>query len=140
MRLVPQEREFGLNPKVNQLVGMARAARHDLLVISDSNIRVPDSYLGDIAAHLLPQRRLRHPPHRWTGTPLAGSALDNLHSPRPSPPDGRPPARRRRAELVVGKSMALWRQDLSRWAASSRWPTFSPRTTCWATGSAGARA
>src|SRR5262249_35355356 len=29
MRLVRQEREVGLNPKVNQLVGMARAARHD---------------------------------------------------------------------------------------------------------------
>src|SRR4029450_11798766 len=52
MRLVRQEGEVGLNPKVNQLVGMARAARHDLLVISDSNIRVPDGYLADIAAHL----------------------------------------------------------------------------------------
>ena len=41
MRLVRQVGEVGLNPKVNQLVGMARAARHDLLVISDSNIRVP---------------------------------------------------------------------------------------------------
>ena len=30
MRLVRQERAVGLNPKVNQLVGMARAARHDL--------------------------------------------------------------------------------------------------------------
>ena len=38
--MVIQEPSAGLNPKVNQLITLARAARHPLLLISDSNVRV----------------------------------------------------------------------------------------------------
>src|SRR5215510_8287124 len=51
-RVVVQEGEVGLNPKVNQLITLARHARHDLLVISDSNTRVPATYLDEIAGYL----------------------------------------------------------------------------------------
>ncbi|MFL5320394.1 MAG: glycosyltransferase, partial [Myxococcaceae bacterium] len=36
-RLILQRGEAGMNPKVNQLVTLARHARHELLFISDSN-------------------------------------------------------------------------------------------------------
>src|SRR5690242_4528147 len=51
-RVVLQRGAPGLNPKVNQLATLARAARHDVLVVSDSNVRVPHDYLAGIAAHL----------------------------------------------------------------------------------------
>jgi ceramide glucosyltransferase len=113
MRLVRQECEVGLNPKVNQLVGMARAARHDLLVISDSNIRVPDAYLADIAAHLArPGVACVTHPIGGAGHRTLGAFLDNLHL-ASSVATGMVAAQRvARRPLVVGKSMALWRRDL----------------------------
>jgi ceramide glucosyltransferase len=113
MRLVRQEREVGLNPKVNQLVGMTRAARHDLLVISDSNIRVPDSYLGDIAAHLSrPGVACVTHPIGGQGHRSLGALLDNLHLASTIATGMVAAHRLARRELVVGKSMAMWRQDL----------------------------
>jgi len=113
MRLVRQEREVGLNPKVNQLVGMARAARHDLLVISDSNVRVPDGYLADIAAHLArPGVGCVTHPVGGAGQRSLGALLDNLHL-ASTVATGMVAAKRVAGkDLVVGKSMALWRQDL----------------------------
>jgi ceramide glucosyltransferase len=113
MRLVRQEREFGLNPKVNQLVGLARAGRHDLLVISDSNIRVPDSYLGDIAAHLArPNVACVTHPIGGRGQRSLGALMDNLHLASTIATGMVAAHRIAGRELVVGKSMALWRHDL----------------------------
>jgi len=42
---------IGFNPKVNNLANLALKARHPLLLISDSNIRVPADYLKDLVAH-----------------------------------------------------------------------------------------
>jgi ceramide glucosyltransferase len=113
MRLVAQEAEFGLNPKVNQLVGMARSARHDLLVISDSNVRVPDGYLADIAAHLArPEVGCVTHPVAGHGQRSLGALLDNVHL-AATVATGMVAAQRMVGkDLVVGKSMALWRQDL----------------------------
>ena len=41
VQAVVQRGSVGLNPKVNQLATLARVARFDWLVISDSNVRVP---------------------------------------------------------------------------------------------------
>jgi ceramide glucosyltransferase len=113
MRLVRQEREFGLNPKVNQLVGMARAARHELLVISDSNIRVPDGYLADVAAHLCrPGVACVTHPVGGAGQRTLGAFLDNVHLASTVATGMVAAGRLARRPLVVGKSMALWRRDL----------------------------
>jgi len=42
----------GLNGKINNLAGALRHARHDILVISDSDVRLPEDYLRRIVAPL----------------------------------------------------------------------------------------
>jgi ceramide glucosyltransferase len=42
---------IGFNPKVNNLSNLVLKATHPLLLISDSNIRVPGDYLKDLVAH-----------------------------------------------------------------------------------------
>jgi ceramide glucosyltransferase len=48
-RLVVHDVKHGTNPKVRNLRGMIDHAAHDLVVVSDSNIRVPPRYLKDLA-------------------------------------------------------------------------------------------
>jgi ceramide glucosyltransferase len=113
IRLVLQEGETGFNPKVNQLVCLAKAARHDLLVVSDSNVRVPAGYLLDIAGHLgRPGVGCVTHPVAGTGHRSLGALLDNLHLSGSVAPGMVAAQRVLRKDLVVGKSMALWRHDL----------------------------
>lgn len=115
MRVVVQRHDEGLNPKVNQLVGLARAARHDLFVVSDSNVRVRPDYLDGIAAALAdPAVGLVTHPIAGVGERRLGSVLENLHlagSVAPGVVAAQVLAGR---ALVVGKSMALRRADLAR--------------------------
>jgi ceramide glucosyltransferase len=39
-----------LNPKIDNLLGLLPAASHDLVLVSDSNVRVPPHYLSELAA------------------------------------------------------------------------------------------
>jgi ceramide glucosyltransferase len=116
-RLVIQPASPGLNPKVNQLLGLAAAAHADLLVISDSNTRVPADYLDEIAAHLAdPDVGLVTHPIAGCGDELPGASLgallDNLHL-TGTITAGFVAARDLCGKsYVVGKSMALWRRDL----------------------------
>lgn len=42
----------GGNPKVKQLITLAKHAKHDILLVSDSNTRAPPNYLSDVADSL----------------------------------------------------------------------------------------
>ncbi len=114
-RVVVQRGEPGLNPKVNQLMTLARAARNDLLVISDSNTRVPPGYLDEIAALLADDGvgLVTHPivgqGDEQVGARL-GSALDNMHLSGAITPALTAAKVVFGKDYVVGKSMAMrWR-------------------------------
>jgi len=51
-RLIVGEVEAGINPKVNNLHRSYELAKHDLLLISDSNVRVQPSYLRRMVGHM----------------------------------------------------------------------------------------
>jgi ceramide glucosyltransferase len=52
IRLIICSEILGTNVKVSNLVQMAREARYDILLVNDSDIRVPPDYLRRITAHL----------------------------------------------------------------------------------------
>lgn len=52
LELVVGPRDHGSNRKISNLANMFPAARHDILVISDSDIEVDSDYLGKVVARL----------------------------------------------------------------------------------------
>jgi ceramide glucosyltransferase len=116
-RVVVQRGEPGLNPKVNQLMTLARLARNELLVISDSNTRVPPGYLDEIAAYMQDERvglvtnPLVGQGDEQYGARL-GSALDNIHLGGSITPGLVAAKVLFRKDYVVGKSMALRWSDV----------------------------
>jgi ceramide glucosyltransferase len=113
VRVVLQRGEPGLNPKVNQLVTLAAAARHEILVVSDSNVRVENAYLRGIASAFEdPEVGLVTHPIVGVGEARMGSLCDNMHL-ATSVAAGMVGAKRvAKKDVVVGKSMALRRRDL----------------------------
>ncbi len=112
-RLVIQRGEPGHNPKVNQLVTLAKAATHDILVISDSNARVGRGYLSEMAALFEdPSVGCVTNPIVGFGERRWGSLLDNLHMSSSVGPGMIGAKLFAGQDLVVGKSMALRREDL----------------------------
>ena len=113
VRVVVQRGAPGLNPKVNQLITLASAARGDVLVVSDSNIRVGVHYLRGIAAAFDdPRVGLVTHPLAGVGERTAGALFDNLvvcGSIAPGVVSAKLVAGR---DLVIGKSMALRKSDL----------------------------
>jgi ceramide glucosyltransferase len=115
LRVVLQRGEPGCNPKVNQLITLARAARHELLVVSDANVRVPEHYLDEIAGLLAdPGVGMVTSPIVGAGARRLGALLDNLHMTSSIGPGMVGAQRVSGKDFVVGKSMALWRHDLLR--------------------------
>jgi ceramide glucosyltransferase len=113
-RVVLQRGEPGWNPKVNQLVTLAREARHEVLVVSDSNVRVARGYLAEIAAHLeVPEVGLVTHPIVGVGERRLGSLFENLHLAGSIGPGVAAAKRLAGRDLVIGKSMALRRGDLA---------------------------
>ena len=120
-RVVIQRGAPGLNPKVNQLLGLAAAARADILVVSDSNTRVPSGYLDEIASCLedptvgLVTHAIAGSGEERAGASRAtwGARLDNLHITGTMSP-GIVAARALCGKsYVVGKSMAMRRADVA---------------------------
>jgi len=112
-RLVRQRGAPGLNPKVNQLITLARAARNDVLVISDSNVRVRPGYLREIAWHLQAEDvGLVTHPVVGVGERSVGALFENLHLTASVGPGVVAAKRLAGRDMVVGKSMALRRRDL----------------------------
>jgi len=111
--------DVGLNPKVSNLAHLAAHARHELLLVSDADVRPDRDYLMAQAAALDDDVGLVHTVLCSTAARRVGAVLDALHlntwiAPVVATSDrlGHP--------CVIGKSMLMRRADLERlggWAA-----------------------
>ncbi|HRS17831.1 MAG TPA: glycosyltransferase [Thermoanaerobaculaceae bacterium] len=78
-RVVIDPRRVGANPKVNNLANLLPHARHEVLLVSDSNVRVRPGYLADLVARLAqPGVGLVSSPFRGTGASGLGGQLEAL--------------------------------------------------------------
>ncbi|HTP50867.1 MAG TPA: glycosyltransferase [Anaeromyxobacteraceae bacterium] len=112
-RVVVQRAELGMNPKVSQLATLAAEASHDILVVSDSNVRVEPGYLAEIAARLDdPGVGLVTHLIAGVGERRMGALLENLHLAGGVAPAIVGAKRVAGRDVVMGKSMALRRADL----------------------------
>jgi ceramide glucosyltransferase len=113
-QIVADARRVGLNPKVDNLANLLRRARHDLVVVSDSNVAVPRDYLRDLVGrHAQPGVGLvtsvfRGVPGRGLGARLEALQIDAFVA------GGIAIAAATGRVCVVGKSMLFARRDLGR--------------------------
>lgn len=113
-RVVIRRGTPGANPKVNQLLTLSAAARHDVWVISDSNVRVDRDYLREIAAHL-GDASVGLVTHAIAGVGerRIGSLFDNLHLAGGISSGTIAAKSLFGQDIVMGKSMAFRREDLA---------------------------
>jgi len=112
-RVVEQRSTPGFNPKVNQLVTLAAAARHSLLLVSDSNARLPAHALDELVAHFEdPRVACVTNPVSGRGHVSFGAVLDNFHLVSSIGAAQLATQTLAGKQLVVGKSMAVRRSAL----------------------------
>jgi ceramide glucosyltransferase len=113
-QIVVDARRVGLNPKVNNLANLLRRARHDLVLVSDTNVAVPPEYLRDLVAHHarpgvgLVTSIFRGAPGRGAGARIEALQIDAFVA------GGIAIASAAGRVCVVGKSMLFARRDLGR--------------------------
>jgi ceramide glucosyltransferase len=105
----------GMNPKVSILRMLSRFARHELLLISDSNVRARPDYLAATAAELAdPAVGLVTNPIAGSGERSTGALLEGLHLVTFVARATAFAAAHLARACVVGKSMLFRRSDLMR--------------------------
>ena len=111
--LVVSDREVGFNPKVNNLANLFDRARGQVILISDSNVRVRPTHLEGLVGELArPGVRLVSSPFRGVGGGSLGAALETLHLNTYVLGGTAAVHRLWGGVCVVGKSMMLRRADL----------------------------
>jgi ceramide glucosyltransferase len=115
IRIVTGGAPLGLNPKVNNLNNSARFARHELFLISDSNVRVGPDYLRAVAAEFAdPKVGMVHSMLEGEGEQTLGSIFENLQLNTVAAQAVSGMAMITGKPCVIGKSMLFRRADLER--------------------------
>jgi ceramide glucosyltransferase len=79
IRLVACPEVLGMNRKVSNLIQMLRHARHDHVIVNDSDIKVSPDYLQNVTSHFAdPRVGLVTCPYRGAAGPDLGSRLESL--------------------------------------------------------------
>ena len=103
----------GLNPKVNNLIPAYRIAKHQYILISDSNVMARKNYLADIISDMRdPGVGLVSNPIRGIGGESVGAVLENLHLNSFVMGSVSFLDRFLKMPCVVGKSMLMRKSDL----------------------------
>jgi len=114
-RVIVTDPDAATNPKVAQLIGLEGVATGEIYVISDSNVRVPPSYLWSLVAELDGEGvGMATSVFAGSGERTLGAALENLQICASSMPGLVAMNTVSRRTLTVGKSMAVRRRDLTR--------------------------
>ena len=112
--IVADARAVGLNPKVNNLANLLPRARHEMILISDSNVRVRPGYLRDLVANLsIPGVGLVSSPFQAVAARGVGGALEALQLDTFVMRGVALVGGLLELPCVVGKSMLLRRADLA---------------------------
>ncbi|NWF75036.1 MAG: glycosyltransferase [Nitrospirae bacterium] len=80
IRIIVEQCNAGLNPKINNLLPSYRSAKYEYILISDSNVMVGGNYLKEIAMHMQdPEVGLVSNLIQGVGGRTAGAVFENLH-------------------------------------------------------------
>jgi len=80
IKIVAGVQRLGLNPKVSNLCALSERAAHDVMLISDSNVRADRLYLRELVAELAePRVGLVSSVLSGAGGKSLGARLENLH-------------------------------------------------------------
>jgi ceramide glucosyltransferase len=114
-RIVITDRDNAINPKVAQLIDMDRCATGEVIVISDSNVRVRASYLWSLVRELeAPGVGIVTSVFVGAGEQTLGAALENLQLCASTAPGIVATNLVTPMNVTIGKSMAMRRRDLVR--------------------------
>lgn len=112
-RFVRSDEDFGLNPKVANLRGALRAARYELVLQSDANVRAAPDYLRRITSELiLEDAQLLSSMVTGVGERSVGALLHNLQLSAFTAPGTCFALKAAGIVCVIGKSMLLYKKDL----------------------------
>jgi ceramide glucosyltransferase len=113
IKVVRTDPRAATNPKVAQLIGLEARAKGEIVVISDSNVRVAPDYLRRVVAELSqPGVGLTSNLFIGTGERSLGAMLENLQLCASILPTLVAASRIAGRVLTIGKSMAMWRAPL----------------------------
>jgi ceramide glucosyltransferase len=114
-RVVVTDPDNAINPKVAQLIDLDRKATGEVLVISDSNVRVAPAYLWSLVRELeAPGAGIVTSIFVGSGEETMGAALENLQLCGVTAPGIVATNLATSWKVTIGKSMAMRRRDLAK--------------------------
>jgi ceramide glucosyltransferase len=111
-RLIVTDPAAAVNPKVAQLLALEREATGEVIVVSDSNVRVAPDYVCGLLEHLESADLVTNV-FAGTGERTLGAALENLQLGAVVLPGIALSTVASSAPLTIGKSMAMRREGLA---------------------------